>query len=202
MNDEIQEEFELLPDFEEHVPFLMGNPKQFFIEQGAIYCVRASCDSCPHNNDGCSFVEEKIQTNVVPHARRGIGAEETSFLVLLLKEGLDFKKDVPEDLWNHSLDNYSLSPNNLHYLLSDLQKSFRVIKGQIRFYGTEEEFNNSLYCKYFDLFSEYIPKHNIVAMDLSAIEPRVSTIASREPHYMEVFKGNPKPIVREVEIKE
>jgi len=193
-------EIELLPDFEDQRPYLIGSPRQFYANQGDIFCLRATCDDCPHFNDGCEHEEEKIQVDIIPHARRGIGTELIPFLILRLKKDLNFTVDVPEDLWNHDRDPFSLDERNLHFLLSDQKHKFRVMKGQFRYYGSKEEFDASPYAEYFDYWDEFIPQHYVVAIDYSAIEPRVTTLASREPLYVEVFKGVPRPVVREVEI--
>lgn len=187
--------------FEELRPYLIGNPKQFITYQGNIYCLRKECEGCPHVGN-CEFEEEKIQTAAILHPRRGIAFENRKFLVLRLKEGLEFEKDVPKELWDCEYSNHSLREENSHYILADQKSVFRVLKGHFRFYGTIEEFEGSEYSKYFDIFNEYDPTHYLMAMDLASIEPRVSTIASREPLWVDIFKGVPKIIAKEIELKE
>ncbi len=193
---------EINPDFKELEPYLVGNPKQFIIYQGEYYCIRKECNDCPYFNKDCEFEEESIQVGAIEHPRRGIAFEKRNFLILRLKEGLNFEIDVPKELWDSPYSNLCLNEINVHYILSDSKLKFKVMKGQFRYYGTKEEFESSEYEKYFIVFNEYKPKHLIMAMDLSAIEPRVSTIASREPKWIEIFKGTSKVVVKEIELKE
>lgn len=196
-------------------PLLIGNPRQFILQQGSYYCVRDGCQGCPYENRGCEFQETKIPNLVVPSARRGVGFENKSFLVLTLKPGFEFRKPASQDeidspalvplhLWNTEDDDKSLDPRNLHFVLSKLDKPFHVMKGQFRFYGTHEEFSASEYSKYFDLFDSYKLKNRIFAFDFSAIEPRFSAIALCNPasSWVKLFEGTPKAIVREVDIGE
>lgn len=182
-------------------PFLIGTPKQFITYQGDNYCVREECEGCPHIAN-CEFEIDKIQSSPVLHPRRGIAFENRSFLILLLKKDLDFEKDVPRKLWDSEYSNFALDERNVHYILANQRAVFRVLKGQFRYYGTKEEFAQSEYFKYFDIFNEYVPKHYVMAMDLSSIEPRVSTIASREPEWIKIFKGKPKVVAKEIKLEE
>jgi hypothetical protein len=191
----------ILKEFEKFSPFLLGKneeEKHFIVEQGDLYCIRENCDNCKYSGKGCEFEETEIQTAIIPNTRRGIGFEEKDFLILILKEGLDFVKDVPKELWDNPHSDKSLYESNLHFILSNLKNKFRVLKGQFRFYGNKEEFEISEYSKYFQIFSEYTPKHYPVSMDFSAIEPRLSTIVSREPHWVKIFVGEPKVIIKEI----
>lgn len=191
----------ILKEFEKSSPFLMGKneeEKHFIVEQGELYCIRENCDNCKYNNKGCEFEETEIQTAIIPNTRRGIGFEDKNFLILILKGGFDFIKDVPKELWDNEHSDKSLYESNLHFILSNIGSKFRVLKGQFRFYGDKEEFGQSEYSKYFQVFSEYIPKHYPVSMDFSAIEPRLSTIVSREPHWVKIFVGEPKVIIKEI----
>lgn len=196
----MEEKIELLEDFKDLEIFLIGNPKQFIIYQGNIYCIRKECENCPHMNI-CEYEEELIQTNPIEHPRRGIAFEKTPFLVLKLKGGLDFEKGVPKELWDCEYSNLSLDENNIHYILADPRSRFKVLKGHFRFYGKMSEFEDSDYKLYFDVVNSYEPKHYIMAMDLSSIEPRVSTIVSREPEWLKIFQGTPKIVAKEIEIK-
>lgn len=190
--------------------FLVGNPAQFLLASGSFYCVREGCEECPYHNKGCSFVEEKISSAMIPPARRAIGLEEKSFLVLRLLPGKEFRQPspeetespnlVPQSLWNNPLDHFSLDERNLHFITANLSKKFRVLKGQFRYYGSREEFQESPYAEYFSVFNEYAPQHHVVAFDFSAVEPRGSAIASREEHWLSIYRGTPKVIVREVEL--
>jgi hypothetical protein len=197
----MEEKIEILEDFKDLEIFLIGNPKQFIIYQGETYCIRKECDTCPHINN-CEFEEELIQSNSIEHPRRGIAFEKKSFLVLRLKKGLDFKKDIPKELWDCEYSDLSLNENNIHYILVNTKSKFRVLKGHFRFYGNVSEFETSEYKLYFDIFTNYEPKHYVVAMDLSSIEPKVSTIVSREPEWLKIFQGTPKVVAKEIEIKE
>lgn len=196
-----EEKIELLEDFESLRSFLIGTPKQFITYQGNIYCLRKECEGCSHIGN-CEFEEEKIQVDPILHPRRGIAFENRSFLILRLKEGLNFKEDVPNELWDSKYSDLALNEVNSHYVLADQKCVFRVLKGHFRYYGTREEFEQSEYNKYFDVFNEYDPTHYVMAMDLASIEPRVSTIASREPCWIEIFKGVPKVVAKEIELKE
>jgi len=191
-------EVEIFKDLE---PFLVGNPKQFVVYQGAVYCLRKECEDCPHCNGECEFEEELIQTGAIEHPRLGIAFENKSFLILLLKEGLNFKDDVPMHLWDSEYSYLALNEINVHYILANQKAKFRVLKGQFRFYGDKNEFDKSEYAQYFNIFDEYIPQHYLVAKDLKAIEPRVSTIVSREPEWIKIFQGESKVIAKEIEIK-
>ena len=195
------EEIELLEGFEDLSVFLIGNPKQFIVFQGSIYCIRKECGECPHS-ESCKFEEEKIQIQAIEVPRLGIAFEKRPFLVLLLKEGLNFCVDVPKELWDSGYSNFALDERNAHYVLADQKSKFRVLKGQYRFYGSEVEFGASEYTKYFDIFNQYTPIHYMMAMDLSAIEPRVSTIASREPEWIKVFQGISKVVAKEIDLGE
>lgn len=196
-----EEKIELLEGFNELEYFLVGNPKQFITYQGDTYCLRKTCEGCPYI-ESCEFEESEIQAGYLEHPRRGIAFENKSFLILILKEGLDFEKDVPKELWDCEYSNLSLDERNTHYILADQKSKFRVLKGHFRYYGTSEEFHDSKYSKYFTIFNKYDPTHYLMAMDLSAIEPRVSTIVSREPEWIKIFKGTPKVVSREIELKE
>jgi hypothetical protein len=191
---------ELLEGFEELKFFLIGNPKQFITYQGELFCLRKSCDGCPHVGT-CEFEEGELQAGYLEHPRRGIAFENKPFLVLILKEGLRFEKDVPKDLWDSEYSNLSLNESNNHYILANQKSKFRVLKGHFRYYDTVEEFEKSEYNKYFKVFDRYEPTHYLMAMDLSAIEPRVSTIVSREPEWIKIFQGTPKVVAKEIEIK-
>ncbi len=186
---------------------LVGTPKQFLLQGGEYFCVRESCEECPHK-DTCDNVEEEVQNSLIPSSRRGVGFENKPFLVLLLKEGMKFESPVegednscrvPVELWNTPYDPLSLDERNLHFILSDLKHKFRVMKGQIRFYGTKEEFDASEYSKYFKIYSDYTPSQHIVALDFSAIEPRGSAIALKEPAWIKLFEGEPKVVLKQIE---
>lgn len=192
------EEIEIFKELEY---FLIGNPKQFITYQGELFCLRKNCEGCPHVGF-CEFEEGELQTGYLEHPRRGIAFETKSFLILRLKEGLDFTKDVPKELWDSEYSNYSLDERNTHYILADQKSKFRVLKGHFRYYGTLEEFYNSEYSKYFVIFNQYDATHYLVAKDLSSIEPRVSTIVSREPEWIKVFQGIPKVVAKEIELKD
>jgi hypothetical protein len=200
-------EIKIKTKFEGLKNFLVGNPQQFLVYSGNHYCVRDGCEGCPYVNNGCEFQEETISTAVIPPARRAIGFEEKSFLVLQLLPGIEFKPSeeeneniVPMRLWNTPYDHFSQDERNLHFILSDMDKPFRVMKGQFRFYGTKSEFENSEYCKYFSIYEEYVPENMLVAFDFSAIEPRGSAIATQEPEWLKIYEGTPKVIVREIEL--
>ena len=79
------------PKFKEFTPYLIGNPRQFFVDRGRIICVRdtsegkhSPCEDCFHNQT-CSNTQIKISTVPIPQARRAIALEETPFLVLRIK---------------------------------------------------------------------------------------------------------------------
>lgn len=191
--------------------FLIGNPRQFLVVSGNTYCVRESCEECPYTGNGCEFQTEKISAVMIPPARRAIGLEEKPFLVLQLLPGKEFRKlqegeinenVVPESLWNNPRDVYSLDERNLHFVLSDKTKQFRVLKGQFRFYGDSSEFENSEYAKYFRVYNRYQPEHHIMAFDYSAIEPKGSALSTRQKEWLDIFIGNPKVVVKKVSLQE
>ncbi|MFA5071093.1 MAG: DNA polymerase [Candidatus Pacearchaeota archaeon] len=186
-----------LKDKCEHLEaFLIGNPRQFLLQQGKHYCLRASCDTCPYTGK-CEMSPEETFTGIIPSSRRGVGFEERAFLVLSLKPEISFLS-VPQHLWNHPRDENSLDERNIHFILSDFRKPFVVIKGQFRFYGNKETFDTSEYSQYFTVCEEYTPGDHIVAFDYSAIEPRFSAIATQEPEWIKIYEGVPKVIVKEV----
>ncbi|HEC66807.1 MAG TPA: hypothetical protein ENI23_16150, partial [bacterium] len=187
--------------FEDQIPFLLGEGEHqhFLVEQGKYYCIRKTCDGCTLQ-PGCEFIEEKIQISPIPHARRGIGLEEISFLILRLKEGVSIE-DVPVVLWNNPFPRQALNPKNNHFLLSPLDEVFRIVKDQMRFYGSDISFNVSPYAEYFEIWDEYIPNHHLMAVDFSAIEPRISTLVSREPEWIKVFVGKPKVISKKIKFE-
>ena len=180
---------------------LIGTPRQFVIHNGEHYCVRSTCDSeCPYFNQGCTFDEEELDTNLIPNSRRGFGIEERHFLVLLFKDGQSIHT-LPKELWTNENDDLSMNPYNLHYITTDTKETFRILKGQIRYYDSLENFQSSKYAEYLEVFSEYDPSHYLFALDYSAVEPKVSTMVCREPEWLKIFKGSPKNIVNEVSIE-
>jgi hypothetical protein len=191
--------------FESLYPALVGPEgyKQFIVHQNELYCIRLTCTDCPFFNKGCEHVESKLPVAVVPHARRGVGFEERAFLILKFKPGQSFET-LPKELWdNPCADKAYAHEANLHWAMTDPDKAtFHTIKGQIRYYGTAEEFLESPYAEFLFVFRTYTPEHNIASLDYSAIEPRLSTLCSREPEWIKVFKGTPKPIYREIELSE
>ncbi len=67
-------------------PFLVGEPKQFILYQGAYHCVRVNCEGCPHA-ESCISVDGELDTNPIENVRRSIGYEQDNFLLLKVKEG-------------------------------------------------------------------------------------------------------------------
>jgi len=191
---------ELAEGFENLEPYLIGTPRQFYVDQGKVYCLRKSCEDCSIK-DECEIDSEQIQVNPIPHPRRAIGYEESSFLILLFKDGCSHT-DLPSELWDNPYSDKSMYEANLHFILTNPKSKLRVLKGQIRYYGSIEEFEDSPYSEYFDTFDEYSPQHKVVALDYAAVEPRMSTICSKEPLWIEIFKGTPKPVVKEVEFSD
>lgn len=188
--------------FEEFKPFLMGYPRQFFWNLGKVVCIRdkqsdeeaTECDSCPHR-DKCKHSKAQIWAHAIHHARRMSGLEEYHFLVLRFKEGYSYD-NFPENLWNQKYDRKCLSELNNHFLLNDTKKPYRVLKGQIRYYGTKEEFEQSEYFRYFDIITEFEPEHYLLANDVKAQEPLFSTVVTRTPSWIECFDGSPKVVGR------
>lgn len=193
---------ELVDGFENLDPYLIGTPRQFYIDQGEVYCLRKVCQDCPYLDQGCEIEkEDQIQSDPIPHPRRAIGYEEDSFLILRFKEGQSFET-LPKELWDNPYLDKSLYESNLHFILTDPKSIFKVIKGQIRYCGDKQSFEDSPYSEFFDIFDEYIPQHKIAALDYSSIEPKCSTIVANEPAWIEIFKGIPKIVVKEIFIKE
>lgn len=213
----------LQADFEPLRPYMIGSPRQFFIWQGATYCARAHpddlarknpalspCQGCPHFAAGCEIAgEDQVEgayvnkddgsiSGMEPHARRAIGMEQRSFVVLAFKSGHSHAT-LPKDLWDNPFADKAMNEANLHFLLTNPRTAtFHTIKGQLRYYGTEEAFLASPYAAYLDVFDRFEPSHHPVSMDKSAIEPRVCTIVTEEPKWQDVFRGTPKTISREI----
>lgn len=200
-------------DFKDLEDFLVGEPKQFLIEDGSVFCVREAeeeggdpCQDCPYNQE-CEFTESFTQLNLIPQSRRGIGFEEESFLILRFKDQYKSMEDVPEELWDTPFSNLAENEYNIHFILkktylSNPDSKLWVIKGHYRYYGGLEEFENDPLSEYFQIFDQYIPQHKLVAFDYSAIEPRVTTILSQEPLWMDVFEADPQPVAYEVNLDE
>ena len=201
--------WEIEESFRNLEPFLIGTPRQFYVDQNAVYCVRTHidkeqhpCTGCPYKDNGCELAADKIKIQVdpVPHSRRGIGIEERAFVILAFKPEHSFDT-LPRDLWDQPYADKALDEANLHWALTDPDSAkFHTLKGQLRYYGTPDEFAASPYAEYFDVLDYFDPVHRIASLDFSAIEPRVSTIVSREPEWMKVFQGAPKVISRQVSI--
>ena len=215
MEIKIRKEFHDLKHGIDFTPYLVGEPKQFIVDGGDYLCIRDGCEGCPYQGQGCESEPRETIPLVNPSSRRAVGFEQTPFLVLKLKSGFIFAtpdpgdledeglmaRYVPQRLWNTIADPMSLDERNLHFVLSDLNHCFRVMKGQYRFYGTQEQFEASEYANYFRVYGEYHRQHAVVALDFSAIEPRVSSLASRTAAWLRVFEGEPKEVVREVSLK-
>lgn len=178
--------------------FLVGTPRQFYVEQGETFCVRDGCNGCPYVGE-CEFEEAEVQKDPSPHARRGVGYEERSFLVLAFKPGVKVS-DISEELIDPLYLKNGLVECEIYYFLMDQKDLFRVFKGQIRYFGTKEEFQITPYAEFFEVVGGYDPIHGIVSFDFSAIEPRVLTLASREPEYLKVFRGSLKEYARQIAI--
>lgn len=188
------------PTFEELYPSLLGpaDAEQFIVNQGELYCIRPSCDGCPFAGK-CEFVEEELPMAAVPHPRRGIGFEEKTFQILRFMEGHSFET-LPKELWdNPYADKAYAHEANLHWAYTEPKTAtLHTLKGQVRFYGTAIDFYKSAYAEYFEIADTYEPIHHPVSLDYSAIEPRVSTLVSREPEWLKTFQGVPKAIFKEV----
>lgn len=191
------------PAFKELEPYLRGEPRQFLVDSNQVFCVRKNadpkgddCAGCPYVNNGCELAgTKKIQTTSIPHPRRGVGIEEESFLVLLPNP----ESPLPKALYPYPEFQLGHDEANIHWLIPDWDTTkLKALKDQYRFYGTEAEFAASPYAPHFTIYESYVPKHMVVSIDYSAIEPRISTMVSREPKWLEAFKGIPKPFYREV----
>lgn len=214
-------------DFEPLRPYLVGEPRQFLVYQGETFCVRAhpqdlprknpafnACEGCPHLGQGCEIADERpveaayrnaqdgSTSGMEPHPRRGIGMEERSFLVLTFLPGHSHAT-LPRELWDNPYADKAMQEENLHYLLTNPRTTlFHTIKGQMRFYGTAAEFEGSAYAGFLQEFDAFVPTHHPISMDKSAIEPRVCTLVTGEPRWLEVFQGQPKVIFRKVNFTE
>lgn len=185
--------------------FLIGpteESKHFIRQQGKLLCVRDGCEGC-QLSEGCEFKEIEVQTYPLPHARRGLGLEEESFLVLKILPEVTFE-DLPEGMCEYPKE--ALDERNLHFLMHPWgTKDLVPFKGQWRLYNhTQEDFNNSPYSAYFEVYVPYTPIHRPFSMDLSAIEPRTTTFAPLSVNmpviskWNKIFEGEPKVIFREV----
>jgi len=186
---------ELQEKFSHLTPFTFGpdDHKQFYKQQGEIFCLRKACDGCKYKEE-CSFKEKKLEVEPIPNVRRALAVENIGFL--LLKPNLD-PKDIPVLTKDQLMSFYH---SNLHFVLQKHGKGLFVIKGQARYYGSIEEFNSSEYSKYFSIIKIYKPKQRLYSLDYSAIEPRLAALVTREPKWKQVFAGSPKIIAKEVEI--
>ena len=199
---EIQENVKIKDKFSDFIPFLIGNPRQFIWDKGKVICLRdkqtpeekTPCDSCPHNTS-CKHTKTKIYNAPIPHARRMTGMEETPFFILKFNQGHSYDT-LPDYLWNQKYDKECFNYCNNHFLYNDNTKPYRVIKGQIRWYGTEQEFLQSEYSNYFHILSHYEPLHYQIANDVKSQEPLFSTIVTRCKPWVESFEGTPKPVAR------
>lgn len=189
--------------FADLYPALIGPPglEQFLVHSNELFCIRPSCDGCPFFNAGCDFEESKLSPALVPHARRGVGFEERPFLILSFRDGESFDT-LPVELWDNPFANLAYKhPSNLHWAYTDPDTAvFHTLKGQLRYYGTRDEFEASPYAAHLQVFDEYEAVHFITSLDYSAIEPRVNTIVTREPKWVATFEGEPKAIFREIAI--
>lgn len=188
--------------FADLYPALLGpaGAEQFIVDQGEVVCIRPTCDGCPFK-DGCEFEEVSIPTSAIPHSRRGIGFEDRPFLALRFKDGHSFET-LPVELWdNPYADKAYAHEANLHWAYTDPNSAiFHTLKGHLRYYGTEAEFAASPYAEYLTVFRPWEPQHHIVSQDYSAIEPRISTLVTREPQWLKVFQGEAKAIFKEITI--
>jgi len=179
-------------------PFLFGptpETEQFYSDKGDIYCLRESCEGCPLNNGKCEFIESEMELSPNPNTRRALAVEDKAFLILKNTKPI---KEIEYLTYNERMSMYE---SNLHWVLEPI-KQLRILKGQIRFYGTQEEFNQSKYVNDFKVIKEYIPKYRLYSLDYSAIEPRLATIVTREPEWLKVFEGELKVVARQVAIED
>lgn len=195
-------------------PYLVGptdESKQFFIDQGEHYCIRATCDGCPIK-EGCESVQEPVmmmfndhlkKPRPQPHPRRGVGYEQRSFYPLFWDDAL-----TDAELIEAGIPAYHImglrDEENFTGLLDPIpyrpeKNPLRVLKQQLRWYGTPEEYAEHPISKITKLLPPYIPHEmKVVSFDFSSIEPLTNTIVTREPEWMKVFYGYPKEALREV----
>ena len=156
----------LKKEFEKLEPFTFGpsDHKQFYKNQGQIVCLRESCEGCKYLNNECSFKKKLIDSEYIPNVRRAMGIEDESFLILKNKIPIEEISYLTED---QKLSHY---PSNLHFLFQDYKKDpLYIFKGQIRYYGSLEEFNKSKYLNEFEFIKEYNPHLKLFSLDYSAI---------------------------------
>lgn len=188
--------------------------EHFIIQANNLVCVRntaakdyptTKCDTCPLQREGCTSKPYKIERNIIPSPRRGIGVEPYEFIVLTPQRSTWFEdiQTTPNLKYRHTRFAYlSHDPSNNHYALDDFDsQKLQVLKGQHRFYGTREELQDSGLLDHYDVWTEYKPQHIFHSLDFSAIEPRVFTSLSQEPQYLEVFDGKPKVVYRKISLK-
>ena len=193
------------PNFESLIPFLIGDPphQHFFLDQNELYCVRYSCGGCSLV-DSCEFKDkELLSKSPITHPRRGVGPEDVSFLVLRPKGDLEETLDYCEKVLGIPYAVLAYDESNVHSFLQDPDpEGLWIGKEQFRYFGTEDQFNNEEYSKIFSVVDSYDPSHRFMSMDFSAIEPRVSTLASMEPLWVQVFKGSPQIVYKEVDLRD
>lgn len=119
LNNEVPEllsEVEALSNIESLRLLLVGYPKQFWVSQGEVFCLRATCDDCPHKSKCESEDNQEVELTLTPHSRKAVGFEDEPFNVLRFLEGQNWET-FPKDLWNNGLDPLSdADERNIHYL--------------------------------------------------------------------------------------
>ena len=197
------EEIPIREDCKDLEPFLIGEGEHhhFYINQNAVYCLRATCEGCSLQED-CEFVEDTLEANPLPHPRRGIGMEDTSFLVLVPTGDVDETLQFCEDALGIPEARLAWDEGNVHFFLQEPEPTggLYIFKGQFRFYGSREEFEVKPWAVMFDVVDSFEPSHRPLSMDFASIEPRVLTLICKEPNWVKAFKGQVKAIYREVEI--
>lgn len=186
---------ELQENLEHLRPFTFGPDgyKQFYKHQDNVYCLRKTCDDCKFSSV-CTFKTDKLEVDPSPNVRRALAVEPLDFLILEPIKPIEQIDILTLD------QKLSLYPSNLHFVKHSPKDIFYIIKGQIRYYESEEHFKSSKYSQYFTIVKKYKPKHRLFSLDYSAIEPRLVTLVIREPSWIEVFSGQDKIVAKEIEI--
>lgn len=196
-------------------PVIIGPPnhEHFILQLNELICVRNTngqvqdkCVGCALKQQGCEIAPAQLERNILPSARRGVGLEPRPFIVLKPKSQnwfSEIQSDEACKIKHFDYADLSEDPSNNHYLLNDFDsQTLQVIKGQHRFYGSRAELDESGLLSHYDIWDIYVPLHIYHSLDFSAIEPRVATILSKEPLWVEVFNGVPKVAFRQISFKE
>lgn len=197
-------------------PFLFGptnETRQFFVNQGETFCVRATCDGCTLAQ-GCEFKEDQVllcfnpttkQPLAQPHPRRSVGYEQRQFWPLIPKAGISDEQLIEAGVPEHHIpalkddEHFTGFFDPIPYPYAE--RPLRVVRNMIRWYGTEEELAAHPISQVCNKLPPFVPGIMVPhSLDFSSIEPLVNTIVTREQQWLTVFNGYSKETIREIAI--